>query len=137
MRTCSQVASPSVRRVADTFGRLEFELDNATLALLAPASPHEDAISLPASCHAVKDFNLANQRTGRRNLFLYKTRERIHRSEADLRLLAIPTSWGRVADPNLNWGKFCWDWLRLTAWQPIVPSHCSTCVAQDIRAMLI
>ena len=33
----------------------------------------------------------------------YKTRERIHRSVADLRLLAIPTSWGRVADPNPNW----------------------------------
>ena len=30
----------------------------------------------------------------------YKTRERIHRSIADLRLLAIPTSWSRVADSN-------------------------------------
>ncbi len=28
--------------------------------------------------------------------------ERIHRSTADLRLLATPTSWGRVADPNPN-----------------------------------
>ena len=36
----------------------------------------------------------------------YKTRERIHRSIADLRLLAIPTSWGRVAAPNPNWGSF-------------------------------
>src|SRR4026208_1930966 len=33
---------------------------------------------------------------------VYKVRERIHRSSADLRLLAIPASWGRVADPNLN-----------------------------------
>ena len=33
---------------------------------------------------------------------VYKTRERIHRSIADLRLLAIPTSWGRVAAPNPN-----------------------------------
>ena len=33
---------------------------------------------------------------------VYKARERIHRSIADLRLLAIPTSWGRVADPNPN-----------------------------------
>jgi hypothetical protein len=32
----------------------------------------------------------------------YKTRERIHRGVADPRLLAIPTSWGRVADPNPN-----------------------------------
>ena len=33
---------------------------------------------------------------------VYKARERIHRSVADLRLLATPTSWGRVADPNQN-----------------------------------
>src|SRR3989338_3538200 len=33
----------------------------------------------------------------------YKARERIHRGIADPRLLAIPPSWGRVADPNLNW----------------------------------
>ena len=31
---------------------------------------------------------------------VYKTRERIHRSVADLRLLAIPRSWSRVADSN-------------------------------------
>ena len=36
----------------------------------------------------------------------YKIRERIQRSIADLRLLAIPTSWSRVADSNLNWGAF-------------------------------
>ena len=36
----------------------------------------------------------------------YKTRERIHRSIADLRLLAIPTSWSRVADSNPNWEMF-------------------------------
>ncbi len=35
---------------------------------------------------------------------VYKTRERIHRDEADSRLLVIPTSWGRVADLNPNWG---------------------------------
>ena len=33
---------------------------------------------------------------------VYKAREHIHRSNADLRLLAIPTSWSRVADSNLN-----------------------------------
>ena len=32
----------------------------------------------------------------------YKARERIHRSVADLRLLAIPASWGQVAAPNPN-----------------------------------
>src|SRR3954462_10015284 len=33
---------------------------------------------------------------------VYKPRERIHRSSADLRLLATPTSRGRVADPDPN-----------------------------------
>ncbi len=33
---------------------------------------------------------------------VYKARERIHRSMADLRLLAIPASWSRVADSNPN-----------------------------------
>ena len=33
---------------------------------------------------------------------VYKPRERIHRNMADLRLLAIPTSWSRVADSNPN-----------------------------------
>ncbi len=35
---------------------------------------------------------------------VYKAQEHIHRSMADLRLLAIPTSCGRVAARNLNWG---------------------------------
>ena len=33
---------------------------------------------------------------------VYKTRERIHGAVADAPLLAIPTSWSRVADSNLN-----------------------------------
>ena len=33
---------------------------------------------------------------------VYKGRERIHRVIADTRLLAIPTSWGRIADLNPN-----------------------------------
>ena len=33
---------------------------------------------------------------------VYKARERIHRAIADARLLAIPTSWSRVADSNPN-----------------------------------
>ena len=37
---------------------------------------------------------------------VYKARERIHRSIADLRLLATPPSWGRVADPNPNLARF-------------------------------
>ena len=36
---------------------------------------------------------------------VYKVRERIHRIVADMRLLAISTSWGRIADlnPTLDW----------------------------------
>ena len=33
---------------------------------------------------------------------VYKARERIHGAVADAPLLANPTSWGRVADPNPN-----------------------------------
>ena len=33
---------------------------------------------------------------------VYKTRERIHRNMADLRLLAIPTSRSRIADSDPN-----------------------------------
>ena len=33
---------------------------------------------------------------------VYKTRERIHGTVADVPLLAIPASWSRVADSNLN-----------------------------------
>ena len=36
---------------------------------------------------------------------VYKARERIHRSLADLRLLAIPASCSRVADYNPYWDR--------------------------------
>ena len=36
---------------------------------------------------------------------VYKTRERIHRDNADSRLLAIPTSWSRVADSNPDYDE--------------------------------
>ena len=65
----------------------------------------------------------------------YKTRERINRSIADLRLLAIPTSCSRVADYNPNWEIF----LRFAPRHRIAAlciSHCSTCVALDVRAMM-
>ena len=38
---------------------------------------------------------------------VYKARERIHRSNADLRLLAIPTSRSRVADSDPDYDAFC------------------------------
>ena len=37
---------------------------------------------------------------------VYKPRERIQRDMADSRLLAIPTSWRRIAASNPNWGRF-------------------------------
>ncbi len=37
---------------------------------------------------------------------VYKARERIHRDIADSRLLAIPTSWSRVADSNPDYERF-------------------------------
>ena len=66
---------------------------------------------------------------------VYKARERIHRSMADLRLLAIPASWSRVADSNPNWDIF----YRFAPSRDIASHcicHCSTCVAPDIRAMM-
>ena len=36
---------------------------------------------------------------------VYKARERIHGVVADTPLLAIPASWSRVADSNLNWAR--------------------------------
>ena len=38
---------------------------------------------------------------------VYKARERIHRDMADSRLLAIPTSWSRVADSNPDYETLC------------------------------
>ena len=38
---------------------------------------------------------------------VYKARERIHRDMADSRLLAIPTSWSRVADSNPDYEALC------------------------------
>ena len=37
---------------------------------------------------------------------VYKARERIHGAIDDAPLLAIPTSWSRVADSNPNWARF-------------------------------
>ncbi len=37
---------------------------------------------------------------------VYNARAHIHRGVADPRLLAIPSSRGRIAAPDLNWGRF-------------------------------
>ena len=67
---------------------------------------------------------------------VYKARERIHRAMADARLLANPASWGRVADPNPNWEGI----LGFAPGCPVAAfcaPHCNTCVAPDVRAVLI
>ena len=52
---------------------------------------------------------------------VYKARERIHRSNADLRLLATPASCRRVAACNLNYERLWWDSLQVAPSLPIVP----------------
>ena len=67
---------------------------------------------------------------------VYKARERIHRAMADARLLANPASWSRVADSNPNWERVS----GLASCRQVAafcPSHCNTCVAPDVRAVLI
>jgi hypothetical protein len=67
---------------------------------------------------------------------VYKARERIHRAMADARLLANPTSRSRVADFDPNWDRLS----RLASPRGVAAlctGHCNTCVALDIRAVLI
>ncbi len=67
---------------------------------------------------------------------VYKARERIHRIMADMRLLANPASWSRVADSNPNYDRLS----RLASYRYVAAlctGHCNTCVAPDVRAVLI
>ena len=67
---------------------------------------------------------------------VYKARERIHRAMADARLLANPASWGRVADLSPNWDRLLrFDAICITP--SLCTGHCNTCVAPDVRAVLI
>src|SRR5438105_14626571 len=67
---------------------------------------------------------------------VYKARERIHRSLADLRLLAIPTSRRRVAACDLNWERIFEIASGSRHRVPLCTVHCSMFVAQGVRAML-
>ena len=67
---------------------------------------------------------------------VYKARERIHRAMADARLLANPASRSRVPDSDPNWERL----YRLAHPHGIATlctAHCNTCVAPDVRAVLI
>ncbi len=63
-----------------------------------PLTKHTFGASLPRVGTATSGAPDSGHVTGG----VYKARERIHRVVADTRLLAIPTSWSRVADSNPN-----------------------------------
>jgi hypothetical protein len=67
---------------------------------------------------------------------VYKARERIHRSVADLRLLATPTSWGRVADPIRTETDFM-GFAPPCGIAALCIGHCSMRAALGIRGMMI
>ena len=67
---------------------------------------------------------------------VYKARERIHRAMADARLLANPASRSRVADSDPNWERL-WGLASCHQVAALCTSHCNTCVAPDVRAVLI
>ena len=67
---------------------------------------------------------------------VYKARERIHRIMADMRLLAIPASRSRVADYDPNCDRV-YRFAPSREVAALCPYHCSTCVAQDVRAVMI
>jgi hypothetical protein len=65
---------------------------------------------------------------------VYKAREQIHRGMADPRLLATPTSRGRVAAPDPNWDRL-WGLAPPRGFAAHCAGHCSVRVAQVVRAM--
>ena len=67
---------------------------------------------------------------------VYKARERIHRAMADARLLAIPASRSRVADSDPDCDRLSGS-APCHQVAPLCAGHCSTCVAPDVRAVLI
>jgi len=66
---------------------------------------------------------------------VYKARERIHRTMADARLLATPTSCRRVAACNPNYERLS-GLAPPRGFATCCTAHCSVCVALDIKAML-
>ena len=67
---------------------------------------------------------------------VYKARERIHGAVADAPLLANPTSRGRVADPDPNWGRLSRGFAPPRGFASLCTGHCSTCAALGVRAIL-
>ena len=67
-----------------------------------PVTGHTFDVSLPRVGTTASGAPGSHDVTGG----VYKARERIQGVVADTPLLAIPTSWSRVADSNPNWGDF-------------------------------
>ena len=65
---------------------------------------------------------------------VYKARERIQGTVADVPLLAIPTSCSRVADCSPNWGRL-WGSARRRRLASHCTGHCSTFAAPGVRAI--
>ena len=95
---------------------------------LAPVTSF--ALTRPSRLHALGTSGSHGLTGG-----VYKARERIHRAMADARLLANPASW-RVADSNPYWDRFLGFAPRRRV-AALCTGHCNTCVAPDVRAVLI
>lgn len=96
-----------------------------------PITPH--TLDVRISFESAKTFLGTNSSHGVTG-GVYKARERIHRAIADTRLLAISTSWGRVADPNLNLDRLL-GLAHPCEFAALCTDHCNTCVALGIKAM--
>ena len=111
---------PVVQQINPTFIRLKVIIIKPFTKSLqkggVPAAPSGTATLLrlhpPYSAHLRRFFPLRVKpaasgapNSGGVTGGVYKARERIHRSLADLRLLAIPASCSRVADYNPNWDR--------------------------------
>ena len=66
---------------------------------------------------------------------VYKARERIHRSVADLRLLATPTSWVELQTPIRTETGFV-GFAHPRRLAALCTGHCSMFAALDIRGMM-
>ena len=92
------------------------------------------SLTLGASSLAVKSATSGKTNSHDVTGGVYKARERIHDTVADMSLLAIPTSCSRVADYNLNWDRL-FGFAPPCGLAAFCTDHCSTCVAPDIKAM--
>lgn len=95
-----QVSCAGARRTKDRHAQKEVIQPHLPIRLpcydFTPVMNHSVVTVLPKVRLATSGATHSHGVTGG----VYKARERIHRSNADLRLLAIPTSWSRVADSN-------------------------------------